>query len=129
MNAIILNGDNLIFLADITRVEIVAAIARRARAGAVPAADLSNILNQFQVELAGVYLNVELTPSLLDQAMNLVQRHTLRGYDAVQLAAALETNRRCLAWGLSLTFVCADAELNAAALAEGLLVENPNAHP
>lgn len=29
----------------------------------------------------------------------------------------------------ALTFVCADTDLNAAASAEGLLVDDPNAHP
>jgi predicted nucleic acid-binding protein len=54
----------------------------------------------------------------------------LRGYDAVQLATALETNRKRLSDGLSaLVFVSADAELNNAAQAEGLEVENPNNYP
>jgi hypothetical protein len=53
----------------------------------------------------------------------------LRGYDAVQWAAAIEANARCTALGTTLTFVSADVTLNAAALAEGLAVEDPNAHP
>jgi hypothetical protein len=62
--------------------------------------------------------------------MALAQTHGLRGYDAVQLAAALEVNALCVASGLpTLTFVCADVELNAVATSEGLLVENPNNYP
>jgi len=43
----------------------------------------------------------------------------------VQLAASLEVRSQVPA----LTLVSADAALNAAAMAEGLLVENPNTHP
>ena len=62
--------------------------------------------------------------------MRLATKHSLRGYDAVQLAAALEANDERIANGLpTLTFVSADTELNTAAQAEGLPVENPNNHP
>jgi hypothetical protein len=62
--------------------------------------------------------------------MLLAERHPLRGYDAVQLAAALAVHRpRAAALLPALTFVCADARLNAAATAEGLTVEDPNDHP
>ena len=47
-------------------------------------------------------------------------------YDAVQLAAALELNR--ISQG-GIVLVSADQDLNAAATAEGLTVENPNLHP
>ena len=50
--------------------------------------------------------------------------------DAVQLAAALEINTQRIQAGLPpVTLLSADAELNAAALAEGLAVDNPNDHP
>lgn len=60
----------------------------------------------------------------------LTQRHRLRGYDAVQLAAALLANQPLIAAGLpALTFIAADEDLIAAARAEGLPAENPNAYP
>ena len=53
-----------------------------------------------------------------------------RAYDAVQLAAAVELNTQRVAAGTGvLTLVSADQELNAAATADGLLVEDPNMHP
>ena len=61
---------------------------------------------------------------LVAQAATLARRHALRGYDAVQLAAALEIH----ATDPSLTLLSADAELNTAATAEGLSVEDPNSH-
>ena len=48
----------------------------------------------------------------------------------MQLAAALELNGRWLAAGMSgITLVSADQDLNTAATAEGLMVEDPNVHP
>ena len=62
--------------------------------------------------------------------MTLAETHGLRGYDAVQLAAAHEVNAVYGVHGLpSLTVVSAASELNAAAVREGLLVDAPNAHP
>jgi hypothetical protein len=47
----------------------------------------------------------------------------------LQLAAALELQTVRVANSLSpITFVCADDKLNAAAAAEGVSVENPNAY-
>jgi hypothetical protein len=46
------------------------------------------------------------------------------------MAAALEMNGRWLAAGpAGITLVSADQDLNAAATAEGLPVENPNLYP
>ena len=67
--------------------------------------------------------------TLVNQAMRLAESRFLRGYDAVQLSAALQIYRRYFALGQSLTLVSADADLNAAAVAEGLLVEDFNGHP
>ncbi len=62
--------------------------------------------------------------------MALAETHGLRGYDALQLAASIQVNRLCVSSGLpALILVSADGELNAAALNEGLTLEDPNAHP
>jgi hypothetical protein len=61
----------------------------------------------------------------VDRAAALARTHALPGYDAVQLAAALEVH----ALAPSLTLLSADAGLSAAAAAEGLSVDDPNHHP
>ena len=67
--------------------------------------------------------------ALLGLAIQLAQLHSLRGYDAVQLAAGVETNRLLVTANLSpLIFISADKELDAAARSEGLSVDDPNAH-
>jgi len=62
--------------------------------------------------------------------MKLARSHASRGYDAVQLAAVIEVHQARVAAGASpLTIISADDPLNAAAVAESLLVDNPNNHP
>lgn len=117
-------------LARITRVEVIAAIARRQKGGSITPIDANNAISAFQHDLTNDYLTIEITPALLSSAMNLAVKYSLRGYDAVQLAATLEANNERIATGLSpLTLVSADSELNFSAQAEGLSIENPNTYP
>lgn len=75
------------------------------------------------------YKIIEITEVLLHRAMALAEKRYLRGYDAVQLAAALEVAASYQAVGLPpVILISADSELNAAAIAEGLRVEDPTTH-
>ena len=89
-------------------VEVVAAVTRRVRGG------------------TGV---ISVSDTLLREAIRLAQLYGLRGYDAIQLAAANQISRlRVTTATTPLIFVSADKELNAAASGEGLAVADPNAH-
>ena len=60
----------------------------------------------------------------------MLTTHTLRAYDAVQLASALVANRQIIQAGLpSPIFVSADKRLLNAAQVEGLQIDDPNSHP
>jgi predicted nucleic acid-binding protein len=119
---------NDLFLGRIAGVEVVSALVRRTPP--VPPTQLVRILAVFQHDLRKHFRLVAINQRLLNHAMLLAGRHRLRGYDAVQLAAALESRRRTTATGLTgPTFVSADNNLNAAAIAEGFAVDNPNHHP
>lgn len=114
----------------ISGAEIIAALFRRSRSGALSLLDAQTEAAQFKADLAYDYQIVEVTDALVNTAMTLAERHALRGYDAVQLAAALELQTALAASSLpALTMVSADAELNTAATAEGLMVEDPNLYP
>ena len=64
------------------------------------------------------------------EALRLTEAYGLRGYDAIQLSAALEANSERVGRGLlPLILVSADTELNNAAQAEGLVIEDPNNYP
>ncbi len=124
------SSGHAIYTVRISGAEIVSALFRRAQAGSLALSDAQAAAAWFKADFAGRYQIVEVTERLVDTAMALVERHGLRGYDAVQLAATLELQGIRASLSLpTITFVCADDKLNLAASAEGLSVENPNAHP
>jgi predicted nucleic acid-binding protein len=121
---------NVIVIARISAVELIAALTRRERGSALTPADAISARAEFRRHLTSEYQTVEITAACVNQAMMLAETYGLRGYDAVQLAVVRDVNWEFLALGgLPITLVSADVELNAAAIAEGLMVEDPNTHP
>jgi len=103
-------------------------LSRVTGGSAVPALTAS-ALADLRHDLANQYRVVAIDPVVIDRAMHLAETRALHGCDAVQLAAALSLRDELAALtGVKLVLVSADAELNAAAEAEGLAVENPNDH-
>ncbi len=110
--------------------EITLVISRRTKGGNIIPTDANTVYSQLKNDIQSEYQVVEITDTIINSAMTLAEKHGLRGYDAVQLAAAKAVNDLCIANNLhSLTFVSADQELNNAAVNEGLVVDNPNNHP
>lgn len=125
-----LAAGNQIYIARITGVEVVSAITRRARSGSISATNATAAVTLFRHDFLNNFMATDITASLISEAMRLAETHALRGYDAIQLAAALDVQTYWLALGMTgLTLVSADTALNAAAIAEGLSVDDPNAHP
>jgi predicted nucleic acid-binding protein len=121
-------GDS-IYVARITGAEVVSAITRRSRGGGISRGDMTRAIVDFRYDFARAYRVLEITPALITRAMSLAQTYALRGYDAVQLAAVLEVNDRCLDLSMPVpTLVSADKALNEAAGVEGLTVDDPNVH-
>jgi uncharacterized protein len=119
-----------IYLARITTVEVTAAVARRRKGRTLTSARASSILYRFRQHLAGRYTVIEITPALFDDAMRLANTHALRAYDAVQLATALKIHQQRQEAGFGpVTLVSSDHDLNTAATAEGLTVDDPTTHP
>ena len=120
---------NRIYVARITLVEVVSAISRRERGGHILAADADKSRANFEKDFSIQFRKVEITEDLTEIAAQLAKNYNLRGYDAVQLSAALETEKERISSGLSpLTLLSADIDLNAAAENEGLAVDDPNDH-
>ena len=120
-----------IFLAEISWVEVAAALAARHRApGGITRRERDTAVALLSQHCTTDYRLITLDRPILDRAVRLTQLHRLRGYDAVQLATALAADATLVASGLpGLTFVAADADLVEAARAEGLTAEDPNLHP
>lgn len=120
---------NRIYIARITEVETVAALARKKRDGHITPADATAAVRTLENEVINLFRVVEVAAGIFAEAKVLAQRHFLRGYDAVQLAAALEANAERTTAGLpSLTLIAADLDLNTAGTAEGLAIDDPNTH-
>lgn len=110
--------------------ELIAALFRKARTGGLTLAEASQAASTIRRHWRQRYRIIGVSVGVADRAMSLAERHSLRGYDAVHVAAALEVHDARRAAQLSaLTFVTADAEQLQVAAAEGLLVDNPNNYP
>lgn len=117
------------YVALIAGAEVVAALMRQQRTRALSAEDAAKAIAAFRQEFDSLYHVVAITEEVVAEAMELTQTHPLRGYDAVQLAAALQIQLQRKVAGLKpLTFISADTNLNDAASREGFAVENPNQH-
>ncbi len=122
------SGDR-VYVARITLVEIVSAIARRGRRGDLTPSDMATALTDVRSDFKALYEVIAVNGRLVNLATVLVERHALRAYDSVQLAAATQVNSAYVGNALPpVTFVSADTTLNTAAKAEGLNVEDPNSH-
>lgn len=108
------SGDQ-IATALITYVEMFAALARLEKERRVTAAGFAMLGEQLEANWAS-YWTVELTRSVARRAAMLARRHGLRGYDAVQLASALELRGS----DAKVEFLSFDARLNAGARREKL---------
>ena len=119
--------EHILLTARITMVKGYSALARCKREGSVPAADYDVATHAFTVHNVTEYDFIELDLSLIALARKLLDRHTLKAYDVVQLASALIAHQTLQAASLpSVRFLSADTSLNTSAAAEGLTVDNPN---
>lgn len=118
-----------IIVATITQVESAAAVAARHRSGAITEAERDALVDLLALHFDIEYQQIAIEATVLGRAVALTQTHRLRGYDAVQLGAALVVHARYVEAGLpGLILIAADDAVNTAAHAEGLVAENPNDH-
>ncbi len=120
--------NHLIYVCALTVVEVPAALAILERTRELSAAQRDELYQAFlaarQIEL----IVLPLTDEILSSAAALTQQHPLKAYDAVQLASALDLQNTLREFEVALIFVTSDKQLIRAAQAEGLQVENPQAH-
>lgn len=120
---------NSLYVARITLVELVSAVSRRRKNGDLTPAAAAAALTDIRADFASGYQVIEVTAALIEQAQTLAEKHALRGYDAVQLAAALEVSAAYSSAGQPpVTLLSADQELNTAGANEGLVADDPNTH-
>lgn len=120
-------ANNDLYTVRLTGPEMIAALFRKVRIGDISQTAAVRCAGNFKIDWQQQYRIIEANAEIIDQAMDLAEKHQLRGYDAVHLSAALRLENIRLSMGLpNLIFLSADQEQLQVAAAEGLLIENPN---
>jgi hypothetical protein len=124
------SAQNTIIIAQVTQAEVVSGAMRRKREAAISDRTARAIRLLLDRQVIREYQVIRLSNQIMQRSENLLEIHPLRAYDAIQLASALESNNLLLTMGLTpLVFISADIRLLTASTAEGMNIENPNAHP
>jgi len=108
----------VVVTARVTYAEARATFARLAREGVIAAAAHRRVVRDLDEDWFA-YTIVDVSEVVVRRAGGLAERHNLRGYDAVQLAAALDVR---LVGGTDVSFASFDSRLNQAARRERLVL-------
>jgi predicted nucleic acid-binding protein len=106
--------------AKIAYAEIHSGLARKKREGLLSSGRYALICRQVELDW-DAYVRMDLTDEVLSLARTLIQRHPLRGFDAIHLASALILRENL---GEQVTFAAADVRQLQAAAKENLLSFN-----
>ena len=101
--------------------EALAAFGALARARELSRAQWVKVEAQFLADWPDFH-RVRLEQRVLPDVRRILQRHALKGADAVHLASACLVARGCATAGLESSFACDDRALSTAAVAEGLIL-------
>jgi predicted nucleic acid-binding protein len=108
----------------LAQVEVRSAFRKRQRAGEMSGRLADELLGAFQRHLESRFVRQALTDAILDLACELLDRHKLTSFDALQLAGYFAVK---VAAGREVpALVSADRELLVAAQAEGIPVVDPS---
>lgn len=122
------NVNHFILTSFLSITEIYSAFNRRLREGSVSNQDYQININAFHSDGRNFIQFLDLTLEIIDHTRTLLETHPLRANDSIQLASALIANNSLTSAGLTpIVFLSSDDQLNRAALAQGLVSENPEA--
>ncbi len=110
-----------VFTSKVSYAEVHAALARKRRERGISPVGFRAVTQAFEGEWPS-YDHVLVDASTLTEVRRLVQRHPLRGFDAIHLAAAIWLKKEI---GSRVEFWVSDERLEAAARKERLAVINP----
>jgi len=130
VQAILDNPQHRISISALAEVEVISALTRRFNEGDLTQIELDQAGDDLHLDCA-TYISAHVTNQILESALLYARNHSLRAYDAVQLASAMAVRDALLIIqgnAINFTLVSADNALNEAARREGLQVEDPNLH-
>lgn len=76
----------------VTQVELTAVLSRLAGGGEIDARGAAAAIAAFEAQLPGLWV-IPVSDHVVASAVSLARKHTLKGYDAIQLAGACEWRR------------------------------------
>ena len=114
------SSDNTIYIADIAKVEFCSAIKKRLNQIDIEEEQYASIKTYFLNDYRDSFEVIKSEERLLDQALDLIHEYSLKAYDSVQLAAALQCQN--LLQNHKLIFVSFDKKLINAAQKSGLKI-------
>jgi predicted nucleic acid-binding protein len=120
------SAGNDVVIAQITPIELYSAIARQYHDSQIDLIRLQEFRSLFMRHVQNQYLVLSLSSAMITRALSLHETYRLRAYDSIQLASALELNRRLAATSQTLTLVAADVRLLQSAASAGLPTDNPD---
>lgn len=116
-----------LYISQVALVEVVATMCRKAREQRITIIERNMLIDTFRQDIQDAYSMRLVSTTMYISAGDLCRSHSLRAYDSVQLACALNLRDEVFADQVTVpTFVCADNNLLSIASDEGLSVENPN---
>jgi len=116
-------SENRLAVLVLSPVEARSAIRRRERAGDIDANAATLILDRLQQHTETRFVRQVVNDTVLDGALEMIDRYALRAYEAVQLAGCLALKG---AGGMEVpTFVCSDQQLLKAARSELFPILDP----
>ncbi len=121
LDAVFAEPDATFIIASITIAELTSAIVRKHAEGAISLQALRHTLSKFAEDLIAEFWILDIERHHIHDAQQLTLRYGLRTLDALQLALLHATKT------LSPILLSSDAQLLAAARAEGIAVRDPSA--
>lgn len=120
------SSGHVFIISEVTTVEMAHVLAVKQRDSAISPIDVKRLFNDFLWHAANEYLVVQFEQTIVSGAQALIFNHVLRTMDAVQLASCSRVSQ---VLGESPVFLSADARLNAVAVNEGFVADDPLKHP
>jgi uncharacterized protein len=114
--------ENRFAVLTISIVEVRSAIRRRQRSGDIEASAAAAMLKDMQSHMETRFIRQGINDTVIDRALEVIDRYALRAYDAIQLAGCLVL---CAIGSEAFTFVCSDHQLLKAARSEQLVILDP----
>ncbi len=122
------HSGNTVIVSNLVEVELLSALAGRHRNNQYSIDALQQLRKLIAQHMQSQYVVINVNATIIADAIVFLEKHPLRAYDAIQLATAINAEKRVHPSGIPFTMLCSDQRLTAAATVEGLQTDDPNQH-